>query len=149
VVPLVRVILSVTQRRHGSGTRIARMTCDTPRRDAMSKRLSVYVVYPAALFDGWEVVDDRDDDSSLFFDTREGAIVYAKARAAMDGGAVVKLENWFGDTEQVWEVAPPKAYATQAVPSPLERPPPRSAGKTPESATAGSISGRRGGRPGR
>jgi hypothetical protein len=105
----------------------------------MSKRLSVYVVYPAALFDGWEVVDDRDDDSSLFFDTREGAIVYAKARAAMDGGAIVKLENWFGDTEQVWEVAPPK----------VERPAPRSADHAPERATAGSMSGRLGGRPGR
>jgi hypothetical protein len=115
----------------------------------MRKPLSVYVVYPAALFDGWEVVDDRDDDSSLFFDTQERAIVYAKARAAMDGEAVVKLENWFGDTEQVWEVVPPKAYTPRAARSPLERPPPRSVGHTSERATAGSMSGRRGGRPGR
>jgi hypothetical protein len=105
----------------------------------MSRRLSVYVVYPAALFDGWEVIDDRDDDSSLFFDTQEGAIVYAKARAAMDGGAIVKLENWFGDTKQVWEVAPPK----------VERPASRSADHASERATAGAASGRRGGRPGR
>jgi len=115
----------------------------------MSKRLSVYVVYPAAMFDGWEVVDDRDDDSALYFHTREGAIVYAKARAAMDGGAIVKLENWFGDTEQVWEVAPPKAGPRRASRSPVEGPAPGSAEHAPERATAGSTSGRRGGRPGR
>ena len=66
---------------------------------------SEYVVYPAALFDGWEVVKERDD-KPVFFDAREEATVYAKAQAAKDGGAVVKLENWFGDTESVWEVQP-------------------------------------------
>ena len=65
----------------------------------------VYVVYPAALFDGWEVVKEHDDKPAFFY-TVEGATVYAKARAMMDGGAVVKLENWFGDTESVWEVQP-------------------------------------------
>ena len=66
----------------------------------------VFVVYPAALFDGWEVVREGDDES-VFFDAREGAISYAKARAAAtDGGALVKLENWFGDEQAVWEVAP-------------------------------------------
>ena len=65
----------------------------------------VYVVYPAALFDGWEVVKE-DDDEPLFFDTREAATLHAGARAARDGGAVVKLENWFGDTEDIWEVPP-------------------------------------------
>ena len=69
------------------------------------KQPSEYVVYPAALFDGWEVVKERDD-KPVFFDTREEATVYAKAQAVMDGGAVVKLENWFGDTESVWEVQP-------------------------------------------
>jgi hypothetical protein len=74
--------------------------------DAMrkaEKQPTVYVVYPAALFDGWEVVKDHDEDPA-FFDTREKATSYAKARAVMEGGAVVKLENWFGDTESVWEV---------------------------------------------
>jgi hypothetical protein len=47
-----------------------------------------------------------DGDNAVFFDTREEATCYAKARAAMDGGALVKLENWFGDTESVWEVPP-------------------------------------------
>jgi hypothetical protein len=67
------------------------------------KQPSAYVVYPAALFDGWEVVKERDDNPA-FFNTREEAISYAKAQAVMDGGGVVKLENWFGDTERVWEV---------------------------------------------
>jgi hypothetical protein len=53
-----------------------------------------------------EVVKE-DDDKPVFFDTREKATFYAKARAAMDGGAVVKLENWFGDTENLSEVPPP------------------------------------------
>ena len=66
---------------------------------------SVYFVYPAALLDGWEVVKEHSD-SPVFFDTREQATSYAKARAMMDGGAVVKLENWFGDTEGVSEVKP-------------------------------------------
>src|SRR5215475_1199040 len=131
MVPLVRLISPVTRQRHRSGTHIARTTRATSHCDAMSKRLSVYVVYPAALFDGWEVVENRDDDSSLFFDTREGAIV--------------KLENWFGDTEQVWEVAPPKVSPRRGPRSPAERPPPRSADHAPERTTAGSMSGRRGG----
>jgi hypothetical protein len=66
---------------------------------------TVYVVYPAALFDGWEVVREHDD-ASVFFDTREAATAYADARAAMDGGALVKVENWFGDTESVREARP-------------------------------------------
>jgi hypothetical protein len=52
-----------------------------------------------------EVVKERDDNHA-FFNTREEATPYAKARAAMDDGAVVKLENWFGHTERVWEVQP-------------------------------------------
>jgi hypothetical protein len=66
----------------------------------------VYVVYPAALFDGWEVVKE-DDDAPVFFQTRAEAIAYAEARAAMHGRALVKIENWFGDTERVWEVRMP------------------------------------------
>lgn len=66
---------------------------------------SVYVVYPAALRDGWEVVKEHSD-SPVFFDTRQEAISYARARAMMDGAAVIKLENWYGDTEEVWEVQP-------------------------------------------
>jgi hypothetical protein len=64
-----------------------------------------YVVYPAALLDGWEVVRERDDDP-VSFDTRDEATSYAKTRAEMDGGALVKLENWYGDTEAVWEIPP-------------------------------------------
>ena len=66
---------------------------------------SVFVVYPAALFDGWEVVKECDDNPA-FFGTREEAISYAEACAVMNGGAVVKLENWFGATDRVWEVRP-------------------------------------------
>lgn len=66
----------------------------------------VFVVYTAPLFDGWEVVKEGDDES-VFFGAREDAISYAKARAAMGGGALVKLENWFGDVQAVWEVAAP------------------------------------------
>jgi hypothetical protein len=61
-----------------------------------------YVVYPAALFDGWEVV--TDDDNPMVFDQREQAVRYAEAQAALNGGAVVKVENWFGDLERIWEV---------------------------------------------
>jgi hypothetical protein len=69
-----------------------------------ARQRPVYVVYPAALFDGWEVVRaDRDDEPS-FFDTRYLATVYAESCAATNGGGVIKLENWFGDTEGVWEV---------------------------------------------
>jgi hypothetical protein len=75
----------------------------------MSKReqhTPVYVLYPAALFDGWEVVKEHDD-APVFFPTRSEAIAYAEARAAMDGVALVKVENWFGDTESVREVRVP------------------------------------------
>ena len=71
----------------------------------MSQQPAVYVVYPAALFDGWEVVKEHGDEA-VFFETREEATAYANARALMGGGAVVKLENWFGDTESLWEVQP-------------------------------------------
>lgn len=65
----------------------------------------VYVVYPAALFDGWEVVAEQERDvEPAVFDTRELATAYAESRAATNGGGVIKLENWFGDTEGVWEV---------------------------------------------
>ncbi len=63
----------------------------------------MYVVYPAALFDGWEVVKEGDDESA-HFNTREEAIAYAKARATMNGEATVRLENWYGDTESTLEV---------------------------------------------
>jgi hypothetical protein len=65
--------------------------------------LTAYVVYPAALFDGWEVVRDGDDDPA-FFASRDAAVAFAERRAAMNGGAIVKLENWFGDTESIREV---------------------------------------------
>jgi Uncharacterized protein conserved in bacteria (DUF2188) len=68
-----------------------------------AEQLRVYVVYPAALFDGWEVVRENDDQPTVFAE-QEQAIRYAEAQAALAGGAVVKLENWFGDLEQLWEV---------------------------------------------
>jgi hypothetical protein len=64
---------------------------------------TMYVVYQAALFDGWEVVTGHGEEP-VFFDTREQATTYAQTRAAMNGGGVVKLENWFGDTEGILEV---------------------------------------------
>ena len=73
----------------------------------------VYVVYPAALFDGWEDVKEHDD-SPVFFGAREEATSYANARAAMDGGALVKLENWFGDTECAWEILAPEGSVATA-----------------------------------
>lgn len=66
----------------------------------------IYVVYPAALFDGWEVVKEHDG-APVFFRRRDDAIGYAEARAATDGVALVKVENWFGDTESVREVRAP------------------------------------------
>jgi hypothetical protein len=63
---------------------------------------SVYIVYPAALLDGWEVVREHDD-KPVSFDTREEATVYARAQAVKDGGGVIKLEDWYGNTESVWE----------------------------------------------
>ena len=65
----------------------------------------VHVVYPAALFDGWEVVREGDE-APAWFESRAAATGYANARAAMAGGGVVKIENWFGDTETLWEVRP-------------------------------------------
>ena len=70
------------------------------------KQPSVYVVYPAALFDGWEVVKEQGE-MRVCLETREAATAYANARASMEGGAIVKLENWFGDTESIWEVLSP------------------------------------------
>ena len=72
----------------------------------------VYVVYPAALFDGWEVVKEHDD-APVFFPTRALAIAHAEARAAMDGIALVKVENWFGDTESIREVRVPYRRAAR------------------------------------
>ncbi len=67
------------------------------------KQQSKYVVYPSALFDGWEVVKEPDE-APIFFETRDAATLYAHARAVADGGAVVKFENWFGNTEGIWSV---------------------------------------------
>ena len=69
------------------------------------ERSSVYVVYPAALLDGWEVVKEHDD-RPVSFGTREEATAYARAQAVMDGGALIKLEDWYGNTESVWEARP-------------------------------------------
>ena len=65
---------------------------------------SVYVVYPAALFDGWEVVRDQDDVSAVWFESCAAATMYANAQASVAGGGIVKIENWFGDTESSWEI---------------------------------------------
>jgi len=70
---------------------------------------SVYVVFPAALFDGWEVVKEPGDES-VGFDTQDEAIAYAKAQARLDGGATIWFENWYGDRERSLEV-PPRAGA--------------------------------------
>ena len=75
---------------------------------------ATYVVYPAALFDGWEVVREPDNEA-LYFGTREDAFRFASERAAVEGGAVVKLENWFGDTLGVWEILPPASRRTTTV----------------------------------
>jgi hypothetical protein len=68
-------------------------------------RHATYVVYPAALFDGWEVVRDGDVNP-VFFDERDAAISYARVRALREGGATVRLENWYGDSEGTMEVHP-------------------------------------------
>lgn len=78
------------------------------------RKRSIFVVYPAALFDGWEVVKEHSDNPAIIFHTREKATSYAKAQAVMDGG-VVKLENWFGDTESVWEAEQPQAHRPLAL----------------------------------
>jgi hypothetical protein len=66
---------------------------------------SVYVVFPAALFDGWEVVKEPSDES-VGFKTQDEAIAYAKAQARLDGGATIWFENWYGDRERCLEVLP-------------------------------------------
>lgn len=71
--------------------------------DKAQQQSTVYVVYPAAFLDGWEVVME-DDDDPVSFDHREKAIRYAEAQARLDGGAVVKLENWYGEVERIWKV---------------------------------------------
>ena len=65
----------------------------------------VYVVFPAALFDGWEVLKEPSDQSE-HFDTQEEAVAYARARGETDGGAIIRLENWYGDRERCLEVPP-------------------------------------------
>ena len=65
----------------------------------------VYVVFPAALLDGWEVVEEPSD-RSVHFRSQEEAIAYASARAETDGGGTVRLENWYGDLESALEVRP-------------------------------------------
>lgn len=79
----------------------------------------MYVVYPTALFDGWEVVKERDDEP-VHFDAREQAIAYASARAMMDGGAIVRLENWYGDVEGTFEVRPPPGRHVLLAPDPAQ-----------------------------
>ena len=66
---------------------------------------NVFVVYPSALLTWWEVVRDGDDGDPFCFDTREQAEAYARAMAAAGPGSVVKLENWFGETEAAWDGA--------------------------------------------
>jgi hypothetical protein len=70
---------------------------------------SVYVVFPAALFDGWEVAKEPNDES-VRFNTQDEAIAYVKAQARLDGGATIWFENWYGDRERCLEV-PPRAGA--------------------------------------
>jgi hypothetical protein len=69
-------------------------------------RSSVYVVYPAALLDGWEVVKEHDD-KPVSFRTQAEATAYARSQAIMDGGALIKLEDWYGNTESIWEAGKP------------------------------------------
>jgi Uncharacterized protein conserved in bacteria (DUF2188) len=65
-----------------------------------SMNQSTYVVYPAPLFDGWEVARDGTDEA-LFFETSQEAIDYATARARTDE-ASVRLEDWFSRTVASW-----------------------------------------------
>ena len=71
----------------------------------LQTKYDVFVVYPGALFSWWEVVRDGDDADPVCFDTREQAVAYAHAVAAAGLRNVVKVENWFGETEAVWEVS--------------------------------------------
>jgi hypothetical protein len=66
-------------------------------------RSTTYVVYPAALLDGWEVVKEHDDHP-VAFERRETAVDYAETQAVLHGGGFVKLENWYGDVERTWRV---------------------------------------------
>jgi hypothetical protein len=68
----------------------------------MSRRTKtpVYVVTPPPFFEG-EVVKERDD-APVFFDERKRS-----PEARRQHGGLVKMENWFGDTESVWEVPLP------------------------------------------
>ena len=65
----------------------------------------MYVVFPAALLDRWEVVKEPSDES-VHFDSQEKAVAYARAQAETDGGGTVRLENWYGDLETALEVHP-------------------------------------------
>jgi hypothetical protein len=71
----------------------------------MSVEGTVYVVFPAALLDGWDVVKEPSDQSVLF-DSQEKAVAYARDRAESDGGGTVRIENWYGDLERALEVHP-------------------------------------------
>jgi hypothetical protein len=71
---------------------------------------TVYVIYPAALLDGWEVVTEHREEP-LSFDTREEASAYAKAQAALNGGALIKFENWYGEAESALEVQPQRPHS--------------------------------------
>jgi hypothetical protein len=62
----------------------------------------VYVIYPAARLDGWEVAG-QGLAAPAFFDTLDEAVGYVEGRARLAGGARVRLENWFGDTVRVWD----------------------------------------------
>ena len=64
----------------------------------------VLVVYPGALLTWWEVVREGDRADPFCFDTREQALAFARALAAAGPGSVVKLENWFGETEAAWRI---------------------------------------------
>ena len=74
-------------------------------RGSMTVKRPVYVVFPAALLDGWEVVKEPSDQS-VHFGSRETAVAYARAQAEADGGGSVRLENWYGDLESALEVRP-------------------------------------------
>lgn len=64
----------------------------------------VFVVYPGALLTWWEVVREGEHADPFCFDTREQALAYARALAAAGPGSMVKLENWFGETEAAWRI---------------------------------------------
>ena len=78
----------------------------------LQNKREVFVVYPGALFSWWEVVREGDDRDAVCFDTREQAVAYAHALAATGPGSVVKLENWFGETDAAWDVMARSASTT-------------------------------------